>query len=196
MHYIGYIINQTFHLAKRRKQHNSQQISLKPGALAQARGMPSLRRDHHRGMGRLSQGSFRRALLAQRWGSSPRLKQEQHAQSSHASSLRRASLAWARQCPAQNKSFRLSESSSAALIYSCKSRLGKTGPFGRVCRTSPLFLPTTVIFHTQTIMPTISYIHNSIQLNQSRNKRKTTVITPTNMRVLASLTGNKLAQDS
>jgi len=44
MHYIEYIINQTFHLSKQRKQHNPQQISLKPGALAQARGVPSLRR--------------------------------------------------------------------------------------------------------------------------------------------------------
>jgi len=86
MHYIGYIINQTFHLAKRRKQRNSQQISLKPRALAQVRGVPSLRRDRDRSMGRLSHGSLRWALLAwarqplaQRWDSSPGLKQEQHA---------------------------------------------------------------------------------------------------------------------
>jgi len=99
----SHIVNQTFHLAKWRKQHNLQQISLKPRVLAHARGVPSLRRDRDRGMERLSHGLLRRALLAwarqplaQRWGSSPGLKQEQQAQSSHASSLRQASLAWAR----------------------------------------------------------------------------------------------------
>jgi len=60
----------TFHLAKQRKQRNPQQISLKPGALARREGCPRLgiglllRRDHDKGVGRLSHGSLRRALLA------------------------------------------------------------------------------------------------------------------------------------
>jgi len=44
MQYIEYIINQTIQLTKCRKQRNLQQISVKLGALAQAKGVPSLRR--------------------------------------------------------------------------------------------------------------------------------------------------------
>jgi len=99
-------------------------------------------------------------------------------QGSHACSLGRASLAWARWCLTQNKSFRLSESSSTALTCSCKSRLGETGSLGRECQTSPLFLPATNIFSCPAKIPTISYIHSSIQLQSITKQYKILDLTP------------------
>ena len=55
--------NNIIYSIQAQKQQDPQRISLKPEALAQARGVPSLRRDHDRGSGRFVAYSLRGVLL-------------------------------------------------------------------------------------------------------------------------------------
>jgi len=160
----------------RSTSRSSQKPSLRWEGCSRLSYRLSLRRDRDRGPGRFCERSHRRALLAwarpplaQRWGSSPGLKLEQHTKAPTRSRLSEHLSPKRDSTSLKKRALRLSEGSSVNLACFCKSCLGEAGPLGREYQTSPLFSLQQLYFHTQTVIPDSSHFHNSTQAIKSWN---------------------------